>query len=104
MDSRLVIELDAKALKRVVGNSDGTETALNSVVSEITGKANSMGASFRTERTYNWIEHKHVGGTQPEYAGDVQRGRQGFIGLVHPNNYAAMKDNYLHNTLLKARG
>lgn len=104
MASRLVVEIDAKALKNVVNESDGTKAALEAATSEITGKANAMGASFRTERTYNYAQHKHVGGTQPEYAGDVQRGRQGYIGLVHPNNYAAMKDNLLHNTLLKARG
>jgi hypothetical protein len=45
-----------------------------------------------------------VGGTQPAYVGDVRMGRRGYVGIVHPGNYAAMKDNYENNTLLKAKG
>ena len=98
------IEIDTQALEHAVNNADGMQGVLNAKVQEITARANAMGASFRTGRFYDREENKLKGNTQPEYAGDVQKRSRGYIGLVHPANYAAMKDTHLHNTLLKAGG
>ena len=104
MADRLVIEIDAKALKDAVSYAEGVQGVLQEKTTELIDRANSMSSGFRTQRTYNYAEHRQVGGTQPQYGGDVQLHSNGYVGLVHPLNYAAMKDNYVNNTLLKARG
>ena len=104
MADRLYIEIDQKALEEAVSYAEGVRVVLQEKTDGIIDNANALSSGFRTQRTYNYAEHKWVGDTQPEYGGDVQMGSRGYIGLVHPKNYAAMKDNYLHNTLLKARG
>ena len=49
------------------------------------------------------INGKEVGGTQPRYVSEKAIETQGgSVSIVHPKNYAAMKDNHLHNTLLKS--
>lgn len=100
------IEIDEQALKHAVGHADGMRGVLDAKTQEIAGRANAMGAGFRTGLYYEKKHHPKpgVGNKQPEYAGDVQMGKYGYIGLVHPANYAALKDTYLHNTLLKAGG
>lgn len=98
------IEIDEQALKHAVGHADGVRGVLEAKTLEITNRANAMSSGFRTGRYYDRKESKLKGNTQPEYGGDVQMGRAGYIGLVHPLNYAAMKDTHLHNTLLKAGG
>ena len=68
---------------------------------DICSQANSLGSGFRTKKCH--IDGKEVGGTQPKYGYDKAReSKEGCIALVHPKNYAAMKDNHLHNTLLKS--
>lgn len=104
MADRFYVEIDESALKHAVNHADGVKGVLEAKTAEITGRANAMGAGFRTGRFYDRAERKLKGNTQPEYAGDVRRTGQGYVGLVHPKNYAAMKDTHLHNTLLKARG
>ena len=100
---KLRVEIDQKALEHAVSFADGMRDALTTKTNELTSKANAMGAGFRTGRFYDRDAHELRGNTQPEYGGDVQKGNHGYIGLVHPKNYAAMKDCYLHNTLLKVR-
>lgn len=101
---RLTIIIDEKALENAVSFSEGVQDVLQEKTDEIIDRANSMSAGFRTKRTYNYAEHKWVGNTQPRYGGDVQLRRRGYIGLVHPLNYAALKDSYENNTILKAGG
>ena len=64
---------------------------------EVAARANALGAGFRTGY-YNGR-----GGTQPRYVGERAREtRKGSVAIVHPKNYAAMKADYLHNTMLKS--
>lgn len=98
------VDISQQSLEHAVGFAEGTAQALRSMTDGITGSANALSSGFRTGIYY--VDHKapHVGGTQPEYAGSVRLGRKGYVGIVHPANYAAMKDNYMNNTLLKAKG
>ena len=105
MDSVTIkVDISEQSLKHAVSFADGTKSALQKRTKEISDRANAMSSDFRTG--YYHVDHKSpaVGGTQPEYGSDVQLGRNGYIGIVHPKNYAAMKDNYQNNTLLKAKG
>ena len=97
-DLRVVID-DAK-LNDAINNANGTREALKLATDHIISKANSLGSGYRTAK----YKHSTVGGKQPEYGGDVKKGKSGLIGIVHPTNYAAMKDNHLHNTMLKSVG
>lgn len=100
---KLTVKIDEAALKRAVGHGDGMQQVLSSKVDEITNRANSMSAGFRTGLFYRDHKSPPVGNTQPKYGGSVQLGSKGWVGLVRPKNYAAMKDNHLHNTLLKSK-
>ena len=106
MDSpRVTVKVDVseRSLERAVSYAKGTEAALRKYASKIERRANSMGASFKTGKYHRDHQSPAVGGTKPRYGSDVELGRKGYVGIVHPENYAAMKDNHLHNTLLKAR-
>lgn len=96
-----IVVNEAKA-RHAINNAENLPQALEAKVGGIVGKANALGAGYRTGKYYRDHKSPPVGGTQPKYAGDVARGRDGYVGLVHPENYAAMKDNHLHNTLLKS--
>lgn len=98
----LHMTIDRAKLKQLALGSDGTAAIVASVTSKVAANANSMGAAYRTG--YYHRDHKSpaVGGTQPSYAGDVRKYGYKPVGIVHPKNYAAMKDNMLHNTLLKS--
>ena len=99
---RLTIIIDDKALENAVSFSEGVQDVLQEKTDEIIDRANAMSSGFRTQRTYNYALKKQVGGTQPKYGGNVELHRRGYIGLVHPLNYAALKDSYENNTILKA--
>ncbi len=73
-------------------------------VEDVTARANSMSAGFRTGKYHVNHQSPHVGETQPRYEGNVERHGRTDVGLVYTGNYSAMKDNHLNNTLLKARG
>ena len=88
-------------LKQLVDTSPETGALLQSHVVATVDAANAMSAGFRTG-IYHREDGTTVGNTQPRYAGDTQKSRGCYIGLVHPDNYAAMKDNHERNTMLKA--
>ena len=100
------IRIDQRKLKKLALESDGTYQMVRAARDRVDATANSLGSSFRTG--YYHRDHKSpaVGGTQPKYGGDTQRFRSGGVnapvGIVYTANYAAQKDNMLHNTLLKA--
>lgn len=96
------VKLDDRGVKLAIDNAENIVPALQVCVSKIVGNANAMSAGFRTGRFYDRKENKLKGNTQPAYDGDVQRRGKGPIGIVYTANYAAMKDNHLHNTLLKS--
>ena len=100
----VVIEWDEAALKRAAGHDEQVRAALEARTSQITQTANSLGAGFRTGRYHRDHQSPAVGGTAPAYEGDVETRKDGNVGIVHPANYAAMADNFKHNTLLKAKG
>lgn len=98
------VVIDEAKLQKAVSEAEGLFGPLSEATSEITAKANAMGAGFRTGVWHDPKTGEKKGDTEPEYTGDVIYGRRGYVGIVHPANYAAMKDNYEHNTLLKAKG
>ena len=99
------VEIDESALKNAVKNASGASSVLNQKANEIAERANAMGAGFRTCRFYDRKEHKLKGNTQPVYgAVPAMRTSNGWIALVHNENYAGYRDTLLHNTLLKAGG
>lgn len=98
------VELDLTALHQLAGNDNLVRGALDARTAQITARANALGSGFRTGHYHPDHRSPGVGGTQPSYVGDVRMGRKGYVGIVHPANYAAMKDNYENNTLLKAKG
>jgi len=96
------VTIDHAAVQRAINTAEGTKPALKAMGENIAVRADSLGAGFRTAR---WHDHKTgeiKGGKQPKYGATL--GNRSAICIVHPENYAAMKDNYLHNTLLKAKG
>ena len=96
------VKVDAEKLKQVISNSDELRASMEKHVSRITANANAMSAGYRTGRFYDRAEGRLKGNTQPVYSGDVQKRGGSLVGLIHPGNYAAMKDNHEHNTLLKS--
>lgn len=99
-DIEIVVD-DAK-VRKAINEAEGTESKLQIITQQVVGKANALGAVYRTGKYHRNHQSPAVGGTQPEYGGDVKRKGGTPVGIVHPDNYAAMKDNYLHNTMLKA--
>ena len=98
------VELDLTALQQLAGNDNLVRGALDARTAQITARANALGSGFRTGHYHPNHRSPGVGGTQPASVGDVRMGNRGYVGIVHPANYAAMKDNYENNTLLKAKG
>lgn len=101
---KINIELDPDAPELVL-NSPQVKAATTKEAKEIAARANSMGSGFRTEVVVDYETKETRGGTQPEYAAlNARATKKGCIALVVEKNYAAMKDNHLNNTLLKAKG
>lgn len=98
------VDISQQSLERAVNYAEGTKAALQAKTSAITSTANAMGAGFRTGLYHRNHQSPAVGNTQPNYAGDVRMERKGWTGIVYTGNYAAQKDNYQNNTLLKAKG
>ena len=94
------VHIDENKLWNVVNDASGTQKAITDATNRIAHTANSLGAGFRTKKVH--IKGKEVGGKQPRDVGSAQKMKRTFVGIVHPKNYAAMKDNHLHNTLLKS--
>ena len=71
-------------------------SALSTHAWNIASKASANGAGYATG--------EHVGGKPPLYlAKDAIFTGKKSIALVYTGNYAAAKDNTLHNTLLKSK-
>lgn len=106
MADKLEIKWNTAALNRAVGESAEVRAAITKATAKCASTANANAASFRTGRYYDREEGRLKGDTQARYAYDVEsNGPDRWpVGLVYPANYAAMKENYLNNTLLKAVG
>lgn len=96
------IRIDPNKLRSLAFASEVTRQLVDEETRKVASNANSMGAAYRTG--FYHVDHKSpaVGGTQPVYKADTQRRGKTYVGIVATGNYAAMKDNHLHNTLLKA--
>lgn len=103
MKVNVVLDKDAPekifALPQVKG-------ALTKEAGEIANRANQLSSGFRTGIWHDHATGETRGNTKPVYGFTKAQAsaRYGSIAFVHPKNYSAMKDNYLHNTMLKARG
>lgn len=95
------IEINENSVMNAIYKSDGIKPALKTYGVRIANQANALGAGYRTAKWHDRTTGETKGGKQPKYGATL--GRKA-ICIVHPENYAAMKDNYLHNTMLKARG
>ena len=90
--------------KRVYGLPK-LKSALTEEANATAGRANAMSAGFRTMRYTSSKTKQKVGGKQAVYKALPARMFNGYpVALVTEGNYAAMKDNYDHNTLLKSLG
>ena len=93
--------IDDKKIENIAKTSEETRSLLTSHVTASVDAANAASASFRTA-IFHRPDGTTVGDTQPRYAGDVKKIRGCYVGIVHPKNYAAMKDNHERNTMLKS--
>ena len=106
MADELTIKWDGNALGRAVGQDEGVRARITEMTNSRIVQANALGSGYKTKRTTDRKTRKEVGGTVARYGGDVQMSKKSPkwpVGIVHPLNYAAMKDNMLHNTLLKVK-
>lgn len=98
------VVLDEEKLRKAATEGQGVADALESEARAIAGRANRLSSGFRTQETTVYATGEHVGGTQPDYGSMAPTSIKNPHALVYTGNYAAMKDNYENNTLLKARG
>lgn len=99
------VDIDANAPERIKRMAE-VKDALTKQAGVICNKANGMSAGFRTGYYHKNHQSPGIGGTSPVYGYEKAKNasRYGSVATVHPKNYAAMKDNYQNNTLLKAGG
>lgn len=95
------VTVDDAAVKRAIDDADGVKPLLLKRGNEIAARANALGADYRTPKWHDHATGETKGGKAPQYGATLGRS---VICIVHPENYSAMKDNYLHNTMLKAKG
>ena len=100
MAKGVIVRIDEKKYREAVNGSKGLPNVLESAAREAAERANAMSSGYRTALYHK--DGQTVGNTQPHYVGDAKVGSKGPVGIVHPKNYAAMKDNYENNTMLKA--
>lgn len=103
MASGSYVVIDREALKRAC--AEAAAPLVQSMTESGIADANASSAGFRTGIYHRNHRSPGVGNTQPRYAGDVIR-MDGYwpVGIVHPANYAAMRDNMENNTLVKVAG
>ena len=89
-------------LWNLVCKGEGTFTLVSKVTDMVASNANSISSGFRTGLYYRDHKAPPVGNTAPVYKHSTRRTGRTITGLVVTGNYAAMKDNHLHNTLLKS--
>lgn len=92
--------IDKAKLENLAFSSESTRSLVSQETSRVRNNATALSAGFRTKR----LSHNNppVGGTAPVWKSDVKKFRNKYVGIVVTGNYSAMKDNHLHNTLLKA--
>lgn len=98
----LRIVLDMRSAERACCFQPQLEPILEQHSRRIAANATALGSGFKTAKWHDHETGETKGGKSPAYGSDVYKGKRGYVGIVHPENYAAMKDNHLHNTMLKA--
>ena len=99
---KVEIEIDGDKLYKAIQDADGLPDLLRREASRIAATANASSSGFRTGIFHVHGTDEVRGNTQPQYGSDVSKRGRTVVGLVMPKNYAAMKDNHEHNTLLKS--
>ena len=90
--------------ERKIQTMDGLKGVLSTIAWSLAARASANSAGFRTERTTNWETGEKMGGKSPLYlAKDARMRGDKAVAYVYTGNYAAAKDNTLHNTLLKSK-
>lgn len=100
----MVIVWDDAAIRAAINTAEGTADALEAKAAQIAARANALSSGFRTGIFHDHATGETRGNTRPEYASNVRRFGQVPVGLVYTANYAAQKDTYENNTLLKSIG
>lgn len=97
MAEEVTFDIDKAKLWGMACGTNEMYQLIRTTSDKVASNANSLGAGFKTEKA------RGVGGKSPKYVANTQRPR-GIVpvGMVYTGNYAAMKDNRLHNTLMKA--
>lgn len=95
--------IDKEKLWRLACKSDGAYLLVRSATDKVASNANSIGSGYKTAKYHRDHKSPAVGGTSPKYVANTSRPKGVVpVGIVYTSNYAAMKDNMLHNTLLKS--
>ena len=97
------VDINERNLQRAINYAPGTGSAISREVRKIANNANTLSSGFKTVVWYDAKEKKKKGGTPAKYKTGVKIGKKGYVGIVYTANYAAQKENHLHNTLLKAK-
>ena len=90
--------------EQTVSKMPAVKSALTEEATAISASANSLSSGFKTGIYHDPAEGgKRKGGTPAQYASKPAKNTdKGSVALAYTANYAAQKDNMLHNTLLKA--
>jgi hypothetical protein len=94
--------IDRAKLERLAYSSEGALELVDEAGRRVAENANALGSGYRTPKWHDHATGETKGGTQPMYGSTPKMTSKGARCAVHPKNYAAMKDNVLHNTLLKS--
>lgn len=94
------IVVDNESIMRAIYASPEIKPVLKKHGDSIAARANALGAGYVTPKWHDHETGETKGGKRPEYGATLASRRT--MCFVHPENYSAMKDNYLHNTMLKA--
>ena len=104
MADKIEYRWNMQALGHVIGTAPETLQAIREATARIEQTADSLGGGYMTGRYYDRAEGVLKGRTPAEYRSEVKSYSHAHHGIVYAANYAAEKDNLLHNTLLKAVG
>ena len=98
----VTIDVDMGKAWLIACRSEDTYELIRRETDERASRANALSAGFKTELYHRDHKSPAVGGTSPRYAAHTGRPRGSVpVGIVYTGNYAAQKENMLHNTLLK---
>ena len=99
------VEVNKEAAWNICIRQDALYQLIRSETDKRASRANALGAGYKTGKYHKDHKSPAIGGMSPKYVAHTGRPRGAVpVGIVYTGNYAAQKDNMLHNTLLKAKG